>query len=113
MVALRTTARSTTKLLNGQSNFSMCHGLTGNADILLTGSQILGESFLQGKELAQEIACHGISFLKEKGNSWLCGVTRGSTPGLMLGLSGIGYFYLRMHDPIIGIPSSPRLFANE
>ena len=37
---------------------------------------------------------------------WPCGVMGGwETPNLMLGLAGIGYFYLRLHDPAM-IPST-------
>jgi lantibiotic modifying enzyme len=32
---------------------------------------------------------------------WPCGAPGGAeTPNLMLGLAGIGYFYLRLYDPI-------------
>ncbi|MDR3531448.1 MAG: lanthionine synthetase LanC family protein, partial [Rhodopila sp.] len=40
------------------------------------------------------IARHGSS------SAWPCGVPGGGeTPGLLLGLAGIGYFYLRLHSP--------------
>jgi lantibiotic modifying enzyme len=33
------------------------------------------------------------------GVSWPCGTHSGETPNLMLGLAGIGYFYLRLAVP--------------
>src|SRR5271154_7087107 len=36
------------------------------------------------------------------GRQWCCGVpSRRPTPGLMLGLSGVGWTCLRLHDPSI------------
>jgi lantibiotic modifying enzyme len=31
--------------------------------------------------------------------AWPCGTHTGETPNLMLGLAGIGYFYLRLAQP--------------
>jgi hypothetical protein len=35
------------------------------------------------------------------GKQWPCGISVGCTPGLLLGLAGIGYFYLRLYRPSI------------
>ena len=41
----------------------------------------------------------GISKYDQGRAAWPCGVPGGGeTPNLMLGLAGIGYFYLRLHD---------------
>ena len=36
-----------------------------------------------------------------RGASWPCGTRAGETPNLMLGLAGIGHFYLRLYEPSI------------
>jgi lantibiotic modifying enzyme len=50
--------------------------------------------------LVEEIAINGIELYGKDGHRWPCGSNQ-SSPGLMLGLSGIGYFYLRLHNPSI------------
>ena len=86
-------------------NFSICHGLAGNADILLTAGVLLNNtSYL---ELAQHVGNVGIQMYDATNTSWPSGVNDPSgqtaggqeTPGLMLGLAGTGYFYLRLADP--------------
>jgi hypothetical protein len=79
-------------------NFSLCHGLAGNADILLTGSRMLPDRLAGAALIADEIADAGISLYAESGE-WPCG-TAGTdgAPGLMIGSAGIGYFYLRMYN---------------
>jgi hypothetical protein len=51
--------------------------------------------------LALEVAKAGIENYAERGLSWPCGTGGGETPSLMLGLAGIGYPYLRLHDQAI------------
>lgn len=108
--ALATTAAN---VLGGpemsQTNYSLCHGLGGNCDILLEGARRLGNPEWQKR--AEEIARRGIERFHTPKLPWPCG-TYGSVevPGLMLGLSGIGYFYLRLADPevptvLITLPS--------
>ena len=81
-----------------QTNYSLCHGMGGNCDILLEGARRLGNPAWQQR--AEEIARRGIESFHTPKLPWPCG-TYGSVevPGLMLGLSGIGYFYLRLADP--------------
>jgi hypothetical protein len=38
------------------------------------------------------------------GDAWPCGVPGGTTPGLFLGLSGIGWWFLRLHDDRVPSP---------
>ena len=97
---LRTTRETTEAILrSGIGNFSLCHGLAGNAEVLLYGSQVLGQHTTGGSGLTHEVAHHGIERYAKRGHSWPCGTGSGQTPNLMLGLAGIGYFYLRLHDP--------------
>ncbi|MEP6600705.1 MAG: lanthionine synthetase LanC family protein [Nitrospirota bacterium] len=83
---------------SGSGNFSLCHGLSGNAEILLYGWQVLGPECADGLALAQAVASAGIADRKKHGHLWPCGIDGCETPGLMLGLAGIGYFYLRLRD---------------
>jgi lantibiotic modifying enzyme len=80
------------------TNFSLCHGRAGNADVLIYASEVLGEkSWLRS---AEAIAQEGVERFERRGIPWPCGLPgAGETPGLMLGLAGIGYFYLRLADP--------------
>lgn len=92
--ALRTVERHSASL----ENFSLCHGRAGNADVLISASQILGEeNWLRFAEL---IAQEGLERFERRRVPWPCGLPDANeTPDLMLGLAGIGYFYLRLADP--------------
>ena len=95
--ALSTTRRAIkSQLEKGTGNYSLCHGLAGNADILLSGIQTTGNQ--EGMDLIHSVACNGIEKFSEKEFTWPCG-TRGESPGLMLGLAGIGHFYMRVANP--------------
>jgi lantibiotic modifying enzyme len=76
-------------LAHGRANLSLCHGLCGNAEIL-------AEAGDQGP--ANAVARHGRHAYEPDG-SWPCGMPTGQTPSLMVGLAGIGHFYLRRSDP--------------
>lgn len=79
-------------------NYSLCHGEMGNADLLLYASQVLGDdTWLAG---AQAAAREGAERFEHRRVPWPCGLAGvNETPGLMLGLAGIGHFYLRLADP--------------
>jgi len=96
--AVRTTARSLGAYLqNGQGNCSLCHGNMGNAELLLSAGEVLGDS--DSAKLVSHLADAGIQQYHAGRNPWPCGVLNGSeNPGLMLGLAGIGHFYLRLFD---------------
>ncbi|MBL8174109.1 MAG: hypothetical protein JNK48_05530 [Bryobacterales bacterium] len=69
-------------------NWCLCHGMAGNADILLEAGR---------REWAMEQARAGQEQFEYTGVPWPCdSVPQGETPGLMTGVAGIGYFYLRM-----------------
>jgi hypothetical protein len=44
----------------------------------------------------------------DAGRPWPCGTTGETTPALFLGLSGIGWLLLRLHDPATPSPLSPK-----
>jgi len=78
------------------SNFSLCHGQAGNADLLIYAHEALGEALDGAERIAQE----GYDRYEKRRIPWPCGLPGGNeTPGLMLGLAGIGHFYLRLADP--------------
>ena len=84
----------------GSGNFSLCHGLAGNADVLLEGTRTLGADWEDARWWAYRVATFGIeTYATDSG--WPCGILGGQAPSLMLGLAGIGLFYLRMHDTAI------------
>jgi lantibiotic modifying enzyme len=76
-------------------NFSLCHGMGGNAEILAEGARVLGGRGAHWAKLAAEAAHTGAAWYGPSG-PWPCGAGSRETPGLMLGLAGIGYFYLAM-----------------
>jgi lantibiotic modifying enzyme len=93
-IALATVENS---LVRGRS-FCLCHGIGGNADLLIYASQVLGEGrWLRAAQAAGEM---GAERIERKNRPWASGLPTGNeTPGLMVGLAGIGYFYLRLADP--------------
>jgi lantibiotic modifying enzyme len=75
----------------GGGGFTLCHGVAGNADILLTADRLLAGGW---REPALAAARTGADRHAERAN-WPCGVPPRQSPGLLLGLSGVGHFYLR------------------
>lgn len=93
-VALKKVADATPSL----GNCSLCHGQAGNGDILLYAYQVLREEIWLSH--AEKIAQVGNQQFEQRRIPWPCGLPGGNeTPDLMLGLAGIGYFYLRLADP--------------
>lgn len=80
-------------------SFSLCHGRAGNAEAPLYAGQLLDPRYAQ---LAEAAADHGIQSYRSARAAWPCGINGGGeTANLMLGLAGIGYFYLRMANPVL------------
>jgi len=96
--AVRTTARSLSAAVQtGQGNCSLCHGNMGNAELLLSAGDALGDS--DSLQIVSHLADAALHKYHTNHTSWPCGVLNGGeNPGLMLGLAGIGYFYLRLFD---------------
>ena len=84
------------------SNFSLCHGIAGNAEALLYASCVTG---VKSRRLEAERAARaGVALYERTGGMWPGGVTSGGdNPALMLGTAGTGYFFLRLADPD-GVP---------
>jgi lantibiotic modifying enzyme len=102
LTALTTTVRETVAARErGSLSFCLCHGLAGNADILIDGRSLLAAAGLEGVRLPEVIGEAGLTSYGSTGRPWPCGIPVPSreTPGLMLGLAGIGHFYLRLQYP--------------
>ena len=98
--ALATTARTLDAAVAAGAGFgfSLCHGDAGNAELPLLAARVLGDP--SQAERAARVGRMGIERYGATGAPWPCGVPGGGeTPNLMLGLAGIGWFYLRLHDP--------------
>lgn len=97
--ALKTTADALAHPYQpGMGNFSLCHGACGNAELLLLAAQRRQEQAYW--PLLHKIAREGCENFAFPELPWPCGVAgAGENPSLMLGLAGIGHFYLRLYDP--------------
>ncbi len=74
----------------------LCHGDLGNLEPVLRAAEVLGRPDL--RERAGRIAGGALAFLREKGPVFgLPGSTE--PPGMMVGLAGIGYGWLRLAEP--------------
>ncbi len=82
---------------SGADNFSLCHGLGGNAELFIVAADLLGDE--RFRAAADAVGDRGIQAVHLPRNPWPCGVlSGGESPNLMLGTAGIGYFYLRLYD---------------
>jgi lantibiotic modifying enzyme len=96
--ALGSTSRTLQYSAPGQENFCLCHGSGGNAELLIYASQVFDNPAY--RRLAERVAKRGIEMYADAGLAWPCGVMGGGeSPNLLLGVSGIGHFLLRLHDP--------------
>lgn len=93
-IALATTANSVYQGLMENltsTNYSICHGIAGNADIMMDCGG------MEYQQLAEAVGNAGISKYPNNNIQWSTGLSSGQyTPGLMMGIAGTGYFYLRL-----------------
>lgn len=95
---LAAAVRATAASLVGGGDFSLCHGIFGNAELLLEVGRRWGRPDVCAPALAA--ADRAIATIEAARRPWPCGVQgAGETPGLMIGTAGIGHFYLRLADP--------------
>jgi lantibiotic modifying enzyme len=79
-------------------DLSLCHGVFGRCELLLLAARLLGDD--TDVALVKDIADRAIALSEEDTDAaWPCGIGSGEAPGLMLGLAGIGYFFLRLDNP--------------
>jgi lantibiotic modifying enzyme len=96
-IALATTIRAIEEnLAEPRPDASLCHGLAGLGEVCLFASQSLNDPSY--REVANSLADELISRYATTGD-WPSGAPSGGpNPSLMLGLAGIGYWFLRLHD---------------
>jgi hypothetical protein len=106
-IALETTRQGIAPALaRPRTDFSLCHGLTGLAEVLLAGADSPDLVAAPARALALEVTRTGAARYGGAEQAWPGGVT-GATPALLVGLAGIGLFYLRRHDPTTPSPVLP------
>lgn len=77
-------------------NHSLCHGVLGNVELLLTAARLLNRP--EDHEQLERATALIVGSIDAYG--WITGVPLGvETPGLMTGLAGIGYELLRLAEP--------------
>ncbi|HEY6374584.1 MAG TPA: lanthionine synthetase LanC family protein [Edaphobacter sp.] len=102
ITALKTTRASIESALDSWAgNFSLCHGLAGNAEVLIYGAEVLSAEREENMAVALAVARTGVERYAATNSQWPCGTHTGETPNLMLGLAGIGHYYLRLWQPSI------------
>ena len=79
-------------------NYSLCHGVFGNAELLVYAYEVTGEKKYLTK--ARKAGDSLIKNYEETARAIPNGTqTDYFSPDMMLGLAGIGYYYLRINDP--------------
>lgn len=79
------------------TNMSLCHGQSGNAEVLLYGADVLNKPCYRTAALG--IAAAALEQYHKTFAPYPSGVmSAGETPGLFLGIAGTGYFFLRVRD---------------
>jgi lantibiotic modifying enzyme len=95
--ALRTTATACSQAFPAIGSLCLCHGLGGNAELLIAEADGSGRGDL--RHIAENAGRDAMEQVQSSELPWPCGVSgAGETPNLMLGLAGIGHFYLRLYD---------------
>jgi lantibiotic modifying enzyme len=97
-IAIATTIGAVERALSGPpTDATLCHGVAGLLEVLLTCALLLDDDVLQRN--AAEYA----SKLMERhagAGEWPSGITStGPTPSLMIGTAGVGYHFLRQAAP--------------
>ncbi len=93
--AIETTRRQTP--MTEAYNLSLCHGICGNVEVILNASKSFqDDSYL---EEARDFGRRALELFADR--AWPNGIgTNHQIPDFMLGLSGMGYFFLRLIDPV-------------
>ena len=89
--------RASELLAEAPGDFSLCHGAAAVGDVLLEAS---GGRDHRLAGLAAELGRWGIDGAVHEG-CFNCRTTTEWTPGLQLGLAGIGLFFLRLAEPAV------------
>lgn len=99
--AIATTTRSLGMRTGQGANFSLCHGLLGNSELILTAAAH-GENVEEGMRAAWDTIDFALERHARTHIPWKCGTPDGrSTPGLLLGTAGIGCALLHFYNPSV------------
>jgi hypothetical protein len=97
-IALRTThVHLQASVTSRGENYSLCHGLGGNANVLVSCASVIDEPTITDRGLTDGMIEAAIAAYGADPKMWPCGIP-GRTPDLMLGLAGMGHFLLQLHD---------------
>jgi lantibiotic modifying enzyme len=98
VLALDTTARELAAAVPFDiEDLTLCHGAAGAADVLISASG-------SAEGLPEELGRIALARHDFASRDWPSGLTAGTTPALFQGLSGIGWWFLRLSDPAIQSP---------
>jgi lantibiotic modifying enzyme len=100
--AVRSTAAAVRAMLDAHDNFSLCHGLAGNAEALLLAiarDRVSASTTATIAGLPALVAETGIERYVERGVDWPSGARRGRNPSLFLGAAGPGHLLLSLARP--------------
>ena len=104
-VALEATRRDLAGALRDEiEDLTLCHGAAGAADVLLCGAAALGKGWCDAAGLADELGHVALDQHDSMGLEWPGAAAGRMTPGLFRGLSGIAWWFLRLHDRGIASP---------
>ena len=108
-IALETTRRHLADALPyAIDDLSLCHGLGGAADVLLHAAAAFGLRWHQRGAGGDGVGTRDARALcRSRPTVGRAGTEGETTPGLFLGLSGIGWLFLRLHDPATPTPLAP------
>lgn len=100
---------STFKNTSSIKNATLCHGVLGNAELLIEAYNIFEDNLLLKK--AQKIGLQTISDRKNYGyyRSGYPNLNLTADFSFFMGQSGIGYYYLRLLDPLIPSLLRPKI----
>lgn len=94
--AVRHTSRAI--LSRSDPNASLCHGSSGNSELLIVAAQATQNASL--RRIAEDCLTETVERLEKAGGHWKTGYKGGRAhPSLMLGDAGIGHLLLRLVDP--------------
>jgi lantibiotic biosynthesis protein len=104
-LALETTRRELADAMPYEiDDLTLCHGAGGAADVLLCGADALGGPWHKSAQLAYDLGHSTLERYGRDGGDWPCGLAGHAPPGLFRGLSGIGWWFLRLHDRTVPSP---------
>jgi hypothetical protein len=103
--AIAMTYRTNVAFHSIETNFSLCHGGGGNADVFIEGYKAFGDETLLG--YAETVAAMALEQIEQHGtyrSGFGMAAPSMEDRSLYMGIAGVGYFFLRLLDPL-NVPS--------